>query len=81
MSSIKINGLVSVITHKTEGKKVVGSHVFIALNTSNGNIGVASALLGGKWNETQALTEFKKNQKRFALIQKGFDMAKAMQLV
>ena len=81
MSTVKMNGLTAVITHKTEGRKVVGSHVYIAIQTSQGNIGVASALLGGKYNQEQGLQEFKKNTGRFNTIQAGFEMAKAMNLI
>lgn len=81
-NAIKITGLTAVITHKrNDKKKIVASNVLIALPGLTGNIGVAFATIGGNYNAEQALKEFKTNQKRFALIDNGFNMAKAMKLV
>jgi hypothetical protein len=79
MKTCKLIGLVAVITYVTEkrGRRdvVVGSNVFIALKTSDGNKGVASARLGGNYNQEQALKEFTKNKKRFQLIEPGHTLA------
>ena len=82
--SNKIHGLVAVITYRyeTRGNRqiVSGSNVYIALKSDKGNIGVASAVLGGNYNAEQALKEFQKQPQRFAKIDAGYDMAKAMNL-
>lgn len=81
-NAIKISGLNAVVTHKrNEKKKIVASNVCIVLPGLNGNIGVAFATIGGNYNAEQALSEFKRNQKRFTLMNNGFNMAKAMKLV
>ena len=82
--SNKILGLTTVITFKKElkGRKevIVASHVYVALKTEKGNIGVASATFGGKWDEKYTLLEFKKNPNRFKLIEEGYNIAKAAKL-
>lgn len=55
-----------------KGNKGIGTLVDIRL----GEIAVATALIGGKWNPEQALGEFKKNPKRFKIA--NAEVVKAM---
>ena len=81
-ATVKITGLNAIVSHKRGDKgKVVASHLMIVLPGIAGNIGVAHLVVGGKWTEENALKEFKNQRQRFTLIEKGFDMAKAMKLV
>ena len=83
--STKLIGLTTVITYVTEtrGRRqvVVGSNCYIAIKTDKGNIGVASAVLGGKCQEKDVLSEFKKAPQRFKQIEPGYSLAKAASLI
>lgn len=72
--------LSAVITPRLEGKKQVASHIYIVIKGPTKNIGVASCIAGGKWNEEQALREFNVARKRFTLIDEGMKLAQSMQL-
>ncbi len=83
--SNKLHGLTAVITYVTEqrGRRwvVVGSNCYVAIKTDKGNIGVASAVLGGNYNQQQLLAEFKKAPQRFKQIEPGYGIAKAANLI
>jgi hypothetical protein len=56
--------LTAVVTYeRTEGKLKFITHIAIKV----GNLTAATATLGGRYSQNQAVTEFRKNQSRFKL--------------
>jgi len=80
---IKLTKLVATVNVFKDEKSTARKFLTKFAVTIDGHSGliVATGTLPGRWNPEQILQEFRKNSKRFQIVQRNWDMATAAGLM